>query len=212
MADALSELLRPQELADLIQPLEIIRGLERMVAKRTISNMLFYGRPGLGKTSAARILLHEIDASVYEVNGSVDNGMALLRGDLPRFCSTFPLFQSGPRVLFIEECDGLRSQAQHGLRNFTEKYAECRFLLTANNIGKLHPALKSRCTPMCFDVCNAEAGAIIDRLFPKYQRKLKDLGIEIASDRLKQLLHSYFPDLRALANRIEFECGSCPVA
>ena len=56
MQQQLSELLRPTELADLIQPLEIIQGLERMVDKRSLLNMMFYGRPGLGKTSAAQIL------------------------------------------------------------------------------------------------------------------------------------------------------------
>ena len=65
MQQQLSELLRPTELADLIQPPEIIRGLERMVVQRAPLNMIFHGKPGLGKTSAAQILAKGLDAYVY---------------------------------------------------------------------------------------------------------------------------------------------------
>ena len=41
MRSQLSELLRPTELADLIQPPDIIRGLERMVENRSLLNMIF---------------------------------------------------------------------------------------------------------------------------------------------------------------------------
>ena len=66
MEQQLSELLRPTELADLIQPLELIQRLERMVERRALVNMLFHGKPGLGKTSAARILANKLDADCYE--------------------------------------------------------------------------------------------------------------------------------------------------
>ena len=71
MQQRLSELLRPTEFADLIQPPELIRRLERMVAQRAPLNMLFYGRPGLGKTSAAQILLKGLDAFALRINGSI---------------------------------------------------------------------------------------------------------------------------------------------
>jgi hypothetical protein len=33
-------------------------------------NMLFYGKPGLGKTSAARAIVRLVDTDSYELNGS----------------------------------------------------------------------------------------------------------------------------------------------
>jgi replication-associated recombination protein RarA len=48
----MSELLRPQEIGDLTLPASDIERLSRMVTSRSIINMLFYGKPGLGKTSA----------------------------------------------------------------------------------------------------------------------------------------------------------------
>ena len=54
MQQQLSELLRPTEFADLIQPLEIIRGLERMVEDRSLINMIFYGSRGWAKLPQPR--------------------------------------------------------------------------------------------------------------------------------------------------------------
>jgi replication-associated recombination protein RarA len=55
-----SELLRPQRLGDLTLPQRVIDRLQRMIHERSIMNMLFYGRPGLGKTSAARVFINAL--------------------------------------------------------------------------------------------------------------------------------------------------------
>ena len=50
MTPIFSEVLRPTEFADLIQPSAMVQRLERMAEQRMPMNMLFYGRPGVGKT------------------------------------------------------------------------------------------------------------------------------------------------------------------
>ena len=71
----------------------------------------------------------------------------------------------------------------------------------------MHPALKSRCLPVCFDVGPIEAPQIIARLVPWYQGKLRKLGYEIEAKRLHEILCTSFPDLRAVANRLELEAS-----
>ena len=44
------------------------------------------------------------------------------------------------------------------------------------------------------------------RLRARYERRLKELGFAVNSARLAEI-HLHFPDLRAIANRIEFEFG-----
>ena len=79
----LSELLRPQQLGDLTLPQRDIERLKQMVHSGTIMNMIFYGRPGLGKTSAARAIIADLvtnaDADCCELNGSSGNGAAEVR-------------------------------------------------------------------------------------------------------------------------------------
>lgn len=200
----LSEVLRPTELTDLVQPETVVARFERMVSERKLMNMLFFGRPGLGKTSAAQLLLEKTDVEVYEVNGSTKTGIDQVRHDIEMFCSTMSIYGQ-PRVCFIDECEFLSTSAQAGLRGIIEKFKEVRFLLTANDIKKLHPALKSRCIPICFDPSPLNADEIIERVLPRYRLKLADAGLEIADKALREILFTEFPDLRRVANRIEFE-------
>ena len=207
MQQRLSELLRPTEFADLIQPPELIRRLERMVAQRAPLNMLFYGRPGLGKTSAAQILLKGLDAFVFRINGSLRTGIDVVR-DLELFCRDPSLFGE-MKVCFIDECEFLSLSAQAGLRGLIEQAHGVPFIMTANDVSKLHPALKSRCMTVSFDVGSLEAEATIQRLLPRYIDKLGRLGYDdIDAEWLSEEMHVVFPDLRKFANRIEFRYGA----
>jgi replication-associated recombination protein RarA len=53
----LAEILRPQNLGDLTLPAHTIQRLERVIESGSMMNMLFYGPPGSGKTSAAEIVV-----------------------------------------------------------------------------------------------------------------------------------------------------------
>ena len=114
----------------------------------------------------------------------------------------------GPRMCFIDEAEYLSRNAQAGLRGLIER-SHCRFILTANDISRFHSALKSRCMPICFDIRAGEASEIIARLVPRYMDALAREKIKIREERLKELMAVYFPDLRGLANRIEFEAIDC---
>lgn len=200
----LSEALRPTELCDLVQPGTIVARFERMVAEHNLMNMLFFGQPGVGKTSAARLLLEKIDAEVFEINGSTKTGIDQVREDVNLFCSTLSMFGQA-RVCFIDECEYLSPNAQAGLRGIIEKSTHVRFLMTANDIKKLHPALKSRCIPISFDPNPLAATEIIERLVPRYYEKLANVGLSIGISTLREILFTEFPDLRRVGNRLEFE-------
>ncbi len=43
------------------------------------------------------------------------------------------------------------------------------------------------------------------RLCAHYQQRLMELGFVVDPARLAKIIHHYFPDLRAIANRLEFE-------
>jgi replication-associated recombination protein RarA len=72
MSEALSERLRPKVFTDLIQPTQVINILSKMSEQKTPVNMLIYGSPGGGKTSAVRILRNALGDDCVEFNGSRD--------------------------------------------------------------------------------------------------------------------------------------------
>ena len=201
----LSETLRPSNLADLNLPDNLHSSFERMVKRRSIINLLFYGKPGIGKTSAARILLKEIDADVYEINGSFNKGEKTMVNGIEGFSSTLS-FEDKPKVCFIDEADHMSKEVQASLRHIIEKLSSTtRFLLTANEVDRLTPALRSRCSPICFDVFPTDIPKIIDTMVGRYKIALENSGHSYEESRLRNIVSVYFPDLREIANRLEIE-------
>ena len=201
---SLSERLRPTRLSDLIQPRAVIAPLERMVAERRLMNMMFYGEPGIGKTSAARIVIASLKADAHEINGSRETGIDTFRTDFVLWASSCSLC-GGPKVCFIDECEKLSANTQAALRGVIEEYGHVTFLMTANDHLKLDAALRSRCMPTAFGILHKDYTEVMARLCTRYGQRLKELGFTVDPARLAEIVHLYFPDLRAIANCLEFE-------
>ena len=58
---SLPEIMRPQTVNDLTLPRPMIDRLQTMIETKAIMNMLFYGKVGTGKTSAARLFEDSAD-------------------------------------------------------------------------------------------------------------------------------------------------------
>lgn len=203
----LSEKLRPAQLADITLPSETIRSFERMVESGSILNMVFYGKPGIGKTSAARILLRELDADVYELNGSFNNGEKTMVKTIENFAYTVSL-RGRPKVCFIDEADQMSTANQNAIRYTIENTSgNTRFLLTANDVTKLTSAIKSRCLPVCFDLKPIEAAVFVEELTARYDEKLREFGFKMEIQRIREIVGLSFPDMRMIANRLELEAA-----
>jgi len=199
----LSERLRPQTLGDLTLSQRDIARLQKMIDTGSIMNMIFYGQPGIGKTSAAR-LIAQSTRNDTEINGSSDKRIDVLRS-IKGFAATVA-FNPGLKVCFVDEADHLPASTQADLRYVIENTSQnCRFLFTVNNVSKINSALRSRMKQICFDISPAGRSEVIDRLIARYETLLPELGIQFDSQRLKELVGIYFPDLRSIANQVEFE-------
>ena len=203
----LSEQLRPTSLADITLPSGIIRSFERMVQNGRLLNMIFYGKPGIGKTSAARILLRELDADVYELNGSFNHGEKTMVKGIEHFAYSVSL-KGKPKVCFLDEADQISPVNQAAIRYIIENSStRTRFLLTANDITKLTNAIKSRCLPICFDLKPIEAAVLVEELTGRYEEKLQKLGFKMEPQRIKEIIGLSFPDMRMIANRLVLEAA-----
>jgi hypothetical protein len=65
-------------------------------------------------------------------------------------------------------------------------------------------ALQSRMKRICFDILPADRADVVERLKERYETKLPELGIQFNPKRLRELVGIYFPDLRSIANQVEF--------
>jgi DNA polymerase III delta prime subunit len=198
----LSELLRPQEIGDLTLPASDIERLSRMVTSRSIINMLFYGKPGIGKTSAARAIVSLIDRDFAEINGSKEPRNGFVH-DIEDFASTMS-FSGGQKIYFIDDADQLSKSFQSALRYLIERSSRnCRFLLAVNDIKKIIPTIQSAMLKIGFDIPKTDVAEVKGRLISRYQRALPELGLCCDEVRLHEIIDMHFPDLRAIANRLE---------
>ena len=102
----------------------------------------------------------------------------------------------------------MSKDVQGSLRYIIERASDnTRFLLTANEIKRLTPAILSRCHPICFDVSRTIAREVVETVIGRYEQKLKENGYSYDPKRLREIVCAYFPDLRRVANQLEWELG-----
>ncbi|WP_167768331.1 AAA family ATPase [Bradyrhizobium sp. MOS001] len=205
----LSELLRPQQLHDLTLSDHAIRRLQQMLDSRLPLNMVFHGPPGSGKTSAAKIFLTGWPGfDLMQINGAMDAGIDTIRDQLSGFARSPFSDSEHVKLCFIDEADHLTKSAQASLRVLIERCSDkCRFIFAANEIGKLEQPLRSRLKAVDFTIRFANKDKAQDRYIGNIAGKLGELGIKFNRERLDRIVSVYFPDLRTIANEIEFEFG-----
>jgi len=202
----LSEYLRPKQLSELAISAKYISRLQAMLHRNNPANMLFFGSPGTGKTSAARIFCQSRgDTGVLEVDGSKDTGIDYIRNVIEAF-TTACAFTPGYKIVFIDDGDYLTKQAQGALRGLIERSsATCRFIVAVNDVTTIDRAIRSRLLCLHFAAPSCEVPGILKRTQEWVAKCLTELDWSFDRERLNQIVAKNLFDLRAMANKIEFE-------
>ena len=197
----LAEILRPQTLGDLALPAHTIQPLQRVLKSRSMVNMLFHGPLGSGKTSAAEIFMKAIGDS-FATNCSSKTSPTLAKR-IERFAS-----YAITEMCFVDEAQFISKRDQTVLPDIIDRLSgSCRFLFAATDITKLIPSLRSRLTVISFEVAPKDCEEVKMRLMERYESVLPVNGFKFDKVRIEQVIDAHFPDLRLIANNIEFEFG-----
>lgn len=172
--------------------------LEDYIVLQDIPHLLFYGTAGTGKTTAAKILVKNIDCDYMFINASDERGIDTVRDKIKSFASTAgfkPL-----KIVVLDEADFLSRDAQPALRNIMEAYsANTRFILTANYIEKIIDPLISR----------TQVYKIVPPSKKEVARKLVDIlkseNVTYETQSVAQIVTAYFPDMRKIINTAQLQ-------
>lgn len=196
---------RPKTLKDCTLPDRILKPIASFLAKNDIPNLLFYGRPGNSKTTLAKVIALELGAEVLYVDASSDSGKAMVQNSVVPFASTVSPGHDAPKIVILDEADGLSSQAQASFRPVIEAYSKgCRFIFTCNYIQKILPPIQSRCNCFDFNLSREEKPEVMAKFYQRLSHILKEEGIsEVNKKALGMLITNLAPDWRRVINTLQ---------
>ena len=200
------EKYRPQTIDDCILPESIKKTFKDFLNAGEIPNMLLSGPPGVGKTTVAKALCHQLGVDYYVINGS-DEGRFLdtVRNNAKNFASTVSLTsQSKHKVIIIDEADNTSNDVQLLLRAFIEEFSNnCRFIFTCNYKNKILEPLHSRCTVIEFSIRGKEKQEVAHAFFKRINNILEQEKIEYDKKVLAEVINKHFPDWRRVLNECQ---------
>jgi len=152
------EKYRPHKIAELVNQKEIVGSIKSLLKNQSeMPHLLFSGSAGVGKTTLALCLSHEIlgehwKDSTLELNASDERGINMVRNRVKTFSRYAGLDSKIPfKIIILDEADEMTADAQTALRRIIEDTAKiCRFILIANNISKIIDPIQSRCAVFKF--------------------------------------------------------------
>jgi replication factor C small subunit len=193
-----TEKYRPDVLENYIGNDVIRAKLEQYIETQDIPHLLFYGTAGTGKTTAAKILIKNIDCDCMFINASDERGIDTVRDKIKGFASTVgfaPL-----KIVVLDEADFLGREAQPALRNMMEAYsASTRFILTANYLERIIDPLVSRTQVYKLTPPSKKDAA------KKLADILKNENVEYDTKTIAQIVNVYYPDIRKIINTAQLQ-------
>ena len=142
MNEPLAIKLRPQTLNDVVGQTHLIgenKILSNIVKNKHLFSMIFYGKPGIGKTTIANALVHELGLKYRSLNAVINN-----KKDFDIVVEEAKMY--GNIVLIMDEIHRMNKDKQDLLLPYVENGLITLIgLTTSNPYHSINPAIRSRC-------------------------------------------------------------------
>lgn len=193
--EILADKLRPKKLDDIIGQSHLIgegKILTNLVKNKKLFSMIFYGKPGIGKTSIANALVNELNLHYKFLNATINN-----KADFDTAIMEAKMY--GDMVLIIDEIHRMNKDKQDLLLPYIENGTIILIgLTTSNPYHKINPAIRSRC--QIFELHELDSKDIKAGL----KKALKNFeDIKVDDDTLEYIANLSSGDMRFALNLLE---------
>lgn len=203
---SLVEKYRPKKINDILEQSNIVSALNKTIKDKNIPHLLFYGSPGVGKTSIAlslaKTLYNQNNYSdrILELNASDERGIQIVREKIKNFAK-FSVNNDGCapfKIIILDEADSMTSETQLALRYIIEQYSlYTRFIIICNYINKIIEPIISRCALFRFKPIRKNV------IFDLLKNISKKENIKITNEKMNDIFHITNGDLRYSINLLE---------
>ncbi|MEG0296129.1 MAG: replication-associated recombination protein A [Clostridium sp.] len=209
MYKPLADELRPTELSEVFGQEHILgknKILNRILTSGAISNMIFYGPPGVGKTTVANIIAKKAGKKFYKLNAtnaSLKDIQAIV-DDLNTFMGMNGV------ILYLDEIQNFNKKQQQSLLEYIE---DGRITLiastTENPYHYVFKALLSRSTIFEFKpLTEKDVKKAVERAVDIKSKGLKEFKIDISDEAIDYLAMFCNGDVRKALNGLQVALDS----
>ena len=201
--EPLAERLRPKGLNDYIGQKKIIgegSALRNAIHHKLLPSLIFWGPPGVGKTSLALIIANELKRPFY-VLSAINSGVKDVREIIEK-ASDRNMFNTEKPILFIDEIHRFSKSQQDSLLAAVEKGVVTLIGATTENPSfEVIPALLSRCQVYVLEHLSKQDLVSLLEMAIQKDELLKKRNIQLKET--EALLRVSGGDARKLLNALE---------
>ncbi len=205
MPKPLAERMRPERFEDYIGQEKIVEVLQKMVDSGKVHSFILWGPPGVGKTTLANIIAHQLDVPFYTLS-AVTSGVKDVR-DIIEQARLYKNTDKTP-ILFIDEIHRFNKSQQDSLLGAVEK-GEITLIgaTTENPSFEVIRPLLSRCQLyILHELSRENLLQLLKKVLTK-DKILQEQNVRI--DETEALLRYCGGDARKLLNLLELVVDAC---
>jgi DNA polymerase III, gamma/tau subunits len=206
--DFWTEEFAPKKISDMVLSDQLADYFKNLVESKSRFNVLLAGSAGIGKTTIAKLLARELNASVLFVPCAIEGTVSTAQGKLKDFCDS-SAFDGRPKMVILDELDSASgtqdNSFQKTLRNIISESPDTMFVGTCNYVEKVIEPVRSRLGVVSL-------GFTGKNLLRRIKHILDAKGIKYGKESLmkfvENVIKTNYPDIRRIISVLQASCSS----